>query len=364
MKWLIETIRTHIKSLFVLYLLCVLILTLYPFSFNQPNNITFLPDGGARFEQPATMYTDSFPSVLAKLSNFTLLFCCIPESDAPSVNSALITNSASSYDQNFFVKQLGTSLLFRIYTGSPPERRDIFIENAFKKERKTWYAITYNGSTLHASVNGEKKNGQNIGKINFSGWDRSYPLVFGSEASGYWSWKGILYTVALFDETLHPSSLKFPDSLFFVKDPLLLFQFKLTAKKNIRSQGKDSLTTVNIPERFVPYKRTFLLESTTMFWKRRIYFRDVLFNIFLFVPVGFFCEAKFFKKNVRFKRVLFYSLITGFGLSLMIESIQTFLPERISSISDLLSNSSGALLGGVLSKFVSWKFRDTTKING
>lgn len=341
-------IFTRSKLLTALYVLVIYILTLYPFSFNPANNVKFLPDGGAHFSKPATMYTDSFPLSLSQGVKFTLLLHIKADADHQQVNSTLISNSFSSYDQNFFVRQLGSSLQFRVFTGNPPEQRDIYLKNVVTAGKDIWCAIVHDGEKLYGYINGLKKNEIRTGVIDCSTWNRSYPLVFGSEANGYWNWEGTIYAAAFFHEAADILALQNPDSLILARQPELLFRFTGNGHGLLRSRGSDSLTALNVPERFVPYRRTFLMESTTQFWKRRIFFRDVLFNIVLFLPLGFLISVTLSKKNTHWLRMIVFSFAAGLLLSLSIESLQTFLPERISSISDVLSNSAGAVVGGVV----------------
>ena len=64
-------------------------------------------------------------------------------------------------------------------------------------------------------------------------------------------------------------------------------------------------------------------------------------NVIGFMPLGFLLAWK--QKRSR----IALALMIGFALSLTIELIQPLIPGRDSSIVDLASNSTGALLGAV-----------------
>ncbi len=177
--------------------------------------------------------------------------------------------------------------------------------------------------------------------------------MIGSEANGYHSWIGTLFTVAFFGDAFPDSSMNGPEDLILSKKPLLLFQFNEINNGSIRSTGSDTVTTLNIPEHFIPYKRNFLMESTTAFWTRRIYFRDVIFNVIMFVPIGFLVSVLSFRKILKPFLIMIVTVASGFLFSLTIELLQAFLPERNSSITDVFSNMLGTTAGFVLCMFVS-----------
>ena len=70
---------------------------------------------------------------------------------------------------------------------------------------------------------------------------------------------------------------------------------------------------------------------------------DILGNILLFLPVGFFARIVFddYVKSTR------RSVLLGFTLSFCIEFSQIFLHYRIASIHDLITNTLGAWGGAV-----------------
>ena len=75
--------------------------------------------------------------------------------------------------------------------------------------------------------------------------------------------------------------------------------------------------------------------------------RDVGLNIVGFVPVGFvFCAYFHSVKRVRFTALLVIGI--GFLLSLTIELSQGFLPNRDSGVSDIVTNTTGTMMGVAL----------------
>jgi glycopeptide antibiotics resistance protein len=73
---------------------------------------------------------------------------------------------------------------------------------------------------------------------------------------------------------------------------------------------------------------------------------DTLFNLSLFVPVGmiiFWSLRRFFSESIR--TLLCIALGAGILLSAGIELLQASIPQRVPSVSDVIANAGGAVLG-------------------
>lgn len=78
---------------------------------------------------------------------------------------------------------------------------------------------------------------------------------------------------------------------------------------------------------------------------------EFLANIAMFVPIGLF-----FLLLVG-RRRWWVAVILGVLVTVIIESVQYFLPSRVSDPRDLLSNSLGAFIGVILALVVTWRPR-------
>jgi Glycopeptide antibiotics resistance protein len=76
------------------------------------------------------------------------------------------------------------------------------------------------------------------------------------------------------------------------------------------------------------------------------FFRDKLFNIVMFLPFGVLLGM--IQSGAKPERILLKTAVLAAFFSLIIESLQYFLPERHPAASDLLMNSFGAFLGAWL----------------
>lgn len=82
----------------------------------------------------------------------------------------------------------------------------------------------------------------------------------------------------------------------------------------------------------------------------RTYKEDILTNIFLFLPVGFAFGILAARRTARFMPALILATLAGGLMSLLIESLQLFLPFRYPSLLDVASNAAGAAFGYVIFK--------------
>ncbi len=88
-------------------------------------------------------------------------------------------------------------------------------------------------------------------------------------------------------------------------------------------------------------------------WPHYITFFDVLINLLAYVPLGLFGYI-FLQPRVGPKLAAVISILFGVVLSLSMETLQQFLPTRISSMTDLLANSGGTMIGVALTAWFAW----------
>jgi VanZ family protein len=82
-------------------------------------------------------------------------------------------------------------------------------------------------------------------------------------------------------------------------------------------------------------------------WPRYWTTFDLTVNVILYIPTGFLLTLSFCRLPGRWSGIVLAVLLSGL-LSLSMESLQTWLPSRISSNLDLATNTLGALLGALL----------------
>jgi hypothetical protein len=113
---------------------------------------------------------------------------------------------------------------------------------------------------------------------------------------------------------------------------------------------------VIIPAIFKPIRQDFLIAPWQDLSYHRPDYSDIAINILGFVPFGccFFLHRCRREPRQRIANGLLV-ILSGATVSLIIEIIQAWLPNRVSSTTDLLTNTVGTLLGVILALAVRTK---------
>jgi len=77
------------------------------------------------------------------------------------------------------------------------------------------------------------------------------------------------------------------------------------------------------------------------------YWESVVLNIVAFVPFGFFVYT-YLSLSPAPKNPLLVAIFLGGALSLIIEILQAYIPTRESGATDIITNTSGTAIGGML----------------
>src|SRR5262249_23223498 len=90
-----------------------------------------------------------------------------------------------------------------------------------------------------------------------------------------------------------------------------------------------------------------LVSSTT---GRHLSIPDVVQNVFFFVPFGVLGVLA--GRRFTIGRILWVTIL-GAGLSVLVETIQLFTLDRVTSMSDVATNTTGAFLGAIAANSVA-----------
>lgn len=83
-------------------------------------------------------------------------------------------------------------------------------------------------------------------------------------------------------------------------------------------------------------------------WPKYLTAFDICSNVLGYVPLGFWLCLAALRSGTSRWRALIWSVLLTIGLSFCLESLQSFLPARVPSQVDLLCNSLGGFIGGIL----------------
>jgi Glycopeptide antibiotics resistance protein len=187
-------------------------------------------------------------------------------------------------------------------------------------------------------------------------------LILGNSATAGEPWSGELYGIALYQRTLSSKEIAFRFSQWNASrrtglppatDAAHFFQFKEGGGRVAR----DCVATgfdLQIPRLFHIIKKQVLVGLWDDFSWSFSYLADVAVNLFGFMPLGFFMALFLLKvREMRnWRKNLFHTVFICFCISLSIELIQVYIPTRDSQLSDLICNTLGGGMGGMLAKIM------------
>jgi hypothetical protein len=225
------------------------------------------------------------------------------------------------------VAQWRSSLVVRLRTreGVRLRYRELAAENVFEAGRARRIELLSNAEAgTHVMVDGVEvaRSSLPIVPAGTEIWTRP---VLGSKGDGSGSWRGVIQSLVIDRQ----------DAAFGAAPTWSL-------STALAGHGPAPLV---IPESFDPPSPGFL----TLPERRQLgtlwLARDLLFNVLGFAPLGAILYTLFWAQGYGPARATAMVTACALGLSFAIETLQIFLPLRVSSLTDLLFNWLGALLG-------------------
>ncbi len=182
-------------------------------------------------------------------------------------------------------------------------------------------------------------------------------LIVGNDPRIRVPWEGEVLGLAVYRSALHQGEIsrnygswKNNDytSLSRQKDIIALYPMNERSGPTINNIISNRNNLI-IPKHLRPIKKLVLSKPWTNYWREMKFYSDIILNISGFIPLGFFLPALFIAYGVKKRYPCYlFSILTGSFLSLTIELIQVYMPARTSSITDLLCNILGTVLGVVI----------------
>jgi len=169
-------------------------------------------------------------------------------------------------------------------------------------------------------------------------------LILGNNATATQPWQGILKRVSLFEKELTPTLLDKAR-----KDSVAdYYNFDYKQSKLFPTGGIGA--RLEVPKQYAPLKRDRLSKFDADSFYRIDSRRDIIINLLGFMPFGFIVSVLSirFTRKFRFASSI-YSVAAVFFASLLIETLQAYLPSRDSSLLDLLCNTIGGSIAVLLS---------------
>ncbi len=328
-------------SLFI-YLLVVLGGCLWPFNFFQGNRVSWEPGGGLRFASPGIAYTQTDVSGLAGLSSLTVLMHFLPES--PGESSWILSCGLDFERANFLVGLNWNQLVIEVNEGGRRVRAGL--RGVLERGKPVWLAMVVDTTGVTVYLDGTKKKHVGAALVSASSWQAGYPLVLGCRSDGKFPWDGVLYKVAVLDRPFEEAELRDPASLIAGGKPVVYYDFTKGSGSLIPNGGEGKVGPLVVPKSFVPLRRAVLMDLAEI-WVPMPLWGDIVLNILAFIPIGLLVGA-ILRGRLGVGSVILVALGVCFTLSLGIEVLQSYLPGRWSTFTDVAANTAGGVLGVAL----------------
>ena len=347
---------------------------LWPFNLFPRNDISWLRDrNGLQFGEHARIYSRGVSEVTKpKEESFCSLEVWLQPSVAHLKDPANILGFYTRDNPlQFRLRQdLDALLLKRDYRDQQnhPKTMQVGIEHAFRQNEQALFTITSSLSGTAVYRDGALVNV--FPRFGLSCGDFSGQLVIGGSPIQYANWHGKLFGLAIYEQELTSKQVLRHYAMWAQKavpegakhDRVLALYSFAERSGNIVHNTIGSKPELYIPGIFrIPHKK--MLEAP---WKEFDptlgYLGHILINIGGFVPLGFFLYA-YLMWNRQWNRADIVTILLGGMISVTIEILQGFMPERRSGVTDIITNTLGTGLGVML-----WRWRPVlllaTKLRG
>jgi hypothetical protein len=327
----------------------LLIAGLWPFG-STKNGVVWLTDGnGLEFGRHGTVSSSDRLGVVGGTSSSS----CSLElwlQPAKSLGSGTILAFYQPKDSpQFTIRQYMDGLVIELQSWKHrrwEEAEHIYVPGVFERRNSVFLTITADAHETGVYVDGKFVKGSR--SLRLSPKDFSGRLVLGTAPVASNSWQGqirglAIYGIGLtagqvqhhFEQWQSTGGREMPG----IDLPTSLYLFNEHSGKVVHASGSAGID-LQIPASFV------LLHQVRLERPTLAYVDDILLNIAGFIPFGLLlCAYLGRMKWAPWPMVM--TILAGACLSLLIESLQSYLPTRDSDLTDVITNTLGTAIGAV-----------------
>lgn len=346
----------------------------WPFSFHPINHVGWVQDRAGLDFKPAGIVFDpqllSVPAVERPSDQpvaFSVELWVKPGLDPGNDLFHILTIDDGRRLPNLVLCQWRSELLLRTREqGSQRGFREVGVGEILQTQKARFIAVTDgpSGTVFYA-------DGLPVASFSRhapSARSLSGRLILGNSVDGKHPWNGQVFGLAVFSRVLDATEvmghhLAWTNCLAggLVSEPgltaLYLFDQRSGLWADDHSPNRHRLF---IPSRYEVLRKVVLSPPWEDFPLSRSGLGDVVINILGFVPFGFcvFCFRRMMTPGRPYWNVLL-TLVIGAVVSLLIEFVQVWLPDRCSSSMDLICNIGGTFSGALLAWFVCFLKTET-----
>ena len=338
--------------------------TLWPFNPYPPNGVSWLPDAnGLRFEHSGIVLSDEplkNPAVQPPDDACAIEIYVRPVTRRDAGN--ILTFSSADSPDAVFLRQWRESLL--IYRSRPPHDSgpklvEFDVDDVLRADHLVLLIISSGPHGTVVYVNGKIAAGDAHFRIRPGELFRQ--IVLGNSPSNFQVWHGEIRGLAIYDDEVTPADAAAhfitwssassagatpASSAFAANHVLARYDFRERGGGIVHSEVPSAPPLIILAHFSIPHKP--LLDNPinefewTTSWRH-----DVIENVLGFMPFGFVLCGLFALSRPKWKAILIATCLGGL-LSLIVETLQYYIPRRDSSWTDVITNTTGTLLGALL----------------
>ena len=272
------------------------------------------------------------------------------KSGATRGTSTLLVFSTKNNPMQLWIHAYQKALVLkRIADGTERQGKTIGIDNVFGRSDPLF--LTFASGERQTSIYVDGHLVESFPGFRF-GNECNGRLVIGTSTVGGDTWSGELRGLAIYHNELTPEeTLQHYESWTTRGRPSIgrdeaaagIYLFDEHAGSIVHNAVQPGINLV-IPNRYSILHQGILEPVWKEFRLTRNYWVDVTVNIIGFIPLGFaFCAYWSTARPAKHPALLTIAL--GFAVSLTIEVLQAYLPTRDSSMTDVITNTLGTVLG-------------------
>lgn len=347
----------------IFIIISILLAGLWPLNFHLKNRVEWVEgENGIHFSGRGIAYSSSFLTKGKKpfidTDEITIEIWLKPGQDTNRTLTHIITFLDSEGTEYFTFTQWYTDIVV-IRNIDVSKRKNklklkLGVEDVLLAGEKSLITVKGNKKRTAIYVDGVYKKSY-WGFTLFEENRRLSPrFILGSSLAGKNPWSGTISGLAIYLQDLEKKEIFRNYQSWLEKGapiqsrhrgPSELYLFEEhegTLAKNSVPEGQSLI----VPKKYRIFRKSILEQPKESFRPTK---RDVILNILGFIPFGFFCLA-YLSRSTHLPRYASFILatVTGAGLSLTIELTQVYFPFRASSLSDLICNSFGTIIGVII----------------
>lgn len=354
-----------LKASLLFMLLATLAATLWPFDPLHRNDVTWVGDGnGLRFgPYGMILSTAEFANEASHHSKSCSLELWL-EPGTTKDSSIILDFYHAPTLTDFSLRQEDDSLY--LLRDVPEDRAHlrkaaIWVDHAFVAGKSTHLVINSGPEGTSVFINGSQR--AQISNFGLTSYSLSGRLIFGDSTLHNDTWSGVLRGLAIYVRELTPSEISEPYSQWTSgrrredSATVALYQFDERTGSTIKNQALSP--DLSIPVHYNLVQHSFLTVPWREFYPAKGYVKDVVVNVIGFMPLGFllFAYLSLIRKS---HHPILKTMILCALISFTIETLQAFLPTRTSGLTDVITNTTGGVLGAAFCeiKLIQAVFRE------